>query len=459
MADFWNTISNMQGSSWDDPKRMGWLNAAAQLLSAGSGGQPGTGRVPLGQALGNAMGGYYQGYSQGNQLKNAELKAQLDKLNMAKTLKEMSLLQQRQAFMAQVPAMLGYGVPKQEPLPTVPDATVTPGLPAPLDPQGNPLPVPPGAAAVSPPQAPVGNPAPAPMANIARTSPQQPAGAVLNANQTRMLDVATMAALNQMPELSNNLISLYNAQKPNLSWVEMPNGGKRLFNMTTGLPYDPAQAQPGFMAPGVKPEQYLNEQRDWSKNYYLPLQEVMNRFGAVKNLTALNEGGITDYGILIGALKALEPNSAVLQGEAESAGKMRSVAGQMSDILGKVRDGGLGSEAAREQLATLAQVATKIAVEAYNKQSERQRGIYQAGAFTQPMIDAILAPVAMPAGAESREALRKEIGFTGNGADQIPDWARKIAPVGATIIEQGGVYYYAVPGAADWTPMAMPPAQ
>jgi hypothetical protein len=94
-----------------------------------------------------------------------------------------------------------------------------------------------------------------------------------------------------------------------------------------------------------------------------------------------------------------------MQGEADSARSMMSLADRMESVMKQVESGGMGSDAARLQLAELARSATNVAVNAYNKKLERQRRIYGRN-IPPEQVDAILSEIPMPAGAESSEALR-----------------------------------------------------
>jgi hypothetical protein len=87
---------------------------------------------------------------------------------------------------------------------------------------------------------------------------------------------------------------------------------------------------------------------------------------------------------------------------------MMSLANRMEALMGQVERGGMGSDAARLQLAELARSATLVAVNTYNKQLARQRQIY-GNAIPASTVDAILAEIPMPQGAESSDALRSLI--------------------------------------------------
>ena len=235
--------------------------------------------------------------------------------------------------------------------------------------------------------------------------------------------------------------------------MDTPSGGKvittedALFNMTTpqpaslpggagaGIPAPavagrPVAAQAGglppgmvsLMAPALKPEQIVTEARDWDSRYRLPVMQAVQSFSTVKDLIQNGQGGIADYGIVIKAIKALDPTSAVMQGEADSAKSMMSLADRMQSVLDKAQSGGLGSEEARMQLANLARSAVKSAVTVYNSQLERKRKFY-GSKIDAPTLDAMLQAIAMPEGAESPEALSAAIGRTSSGV--TPMWDPK----------------------------------
>ena len=177
-----------------------------------------------------------------------------------------------------------------------------------------------------------------------------------------------------------------------------------------------------LMAPALKPEQIITESRDWDKNYRAPVMNAIQSFSTVKDLIQNGQGGIADYGIVIKAIKALDDTSAVMQGEADSAKSMMSLADRMQSVMNQAAEGGLGSEQARMQLANLARSAVKSAVNVYNSQLERKRKIYGSKVDV-PTLDAMLQQIEMPAGAESPEALGAAVGRTSSGV--TPMWDPK----------------------------------
>ena len=242
-------------------------------------------------------------------------------------------------------------------------------------------------------------------------------------------------------------------QRPTPIIMDTPSGGKALitedalFNMTNpqppslsggagggaGIPAPavvgrPVAAQAGvlppgmvsLMAPALKPEQIIVEARDWDKNYRAPVMNAIQSFSTVKDLIQNGQGGIADYGIVIKAIKALDDTSAVMQGEADSAKSMMSLADRMQSVMNQAAEGGLGSEQARMQLANLARSAVKSAVNVYNSQLERKRKIY-GSKVDAATLDAMLQQIEMPAGAESPEALGAAVGRTSSGVTLMWD--------------------------------------
>ena len=242
-------------------------------------------------------------------------------------------------------------------------------------------------------------------------------------------------------------------QRPAPIIMDTPSGEKvltteeALFNMTnqqpaslpggTGIPAPavagrPVAAQAGglppgmvsLMAPALKPEQIITEARDWDKNYRAPVMNAIQSFSTVKDLIQNGQGGIADYGIVIKAIKALDDTSAVMQGEADSAKGMMSLADRMQSLMNQAAEGGLGSEQARMQLANLARSAVKSAITVYNSQLERKRKIY-GSRVDAATLDAMLQQIEMPAGAESPEALGAAVGRTSSGVTPMWDPEKK----------------------------------
>jgi hypothetical protein len=109
-----------------------------------------------------------------------------------------------------------------------------------------------------------------------------------------------------------------------------------------------------------------------------------------------------------------------MQGEADSAKGMMSLADRMQSLMNQAAEGGLGSEQARMQLANLARSAVKSAVTVYNNQLERKRKIY-GSKVDAATLDAMLQQIEMPAGAENPEALGAAVGQTSSGVTTMWD--------------------------------------
>jgi hypothetical protein len=179
--------------------------------------------------------------------------------------------------------------------------------------------------------------------------------------------------------------------RPDYQYIETPSGGKQLMDMNNPLGIVPKPVQNrveasgtvpkptggaptygGGFAPALKPEQIMTTVAEWDKNYKTPVDTVLSSYNIVKDLVTTGQAGISDYGVLIKAIKALEPNSAVMQGEAQSAQQMQAIADRMQGFVDKISAGGVGSDQARLDLANLARSGAKVAIETYNKQAERK---------------------------------------------------------------------------------------
>jgi len=187
--------------------------------------------------------------------------------------------------------------------------------------------------------------------------------------------------------------------RPDYQWIETPAGGKKLMDMnnplgvvpkpvqdrvvasgtvpkpTAGAPTAGAPTYGGGMAPALKPEQIMTAVQDWDTKYKTPVDSILSSYSIVKDLVMTGEGGISDYGVLIKSLKALDPNSAVMQGEASAAAQMQGMADRMQGFLDKIAAGGVGSEQARLDLANLARSSAKVAIETYNRQADRKAAL------------------------------------------------------------------------------------
>jgi hypothetical protein len=182
--------------------------------------------------------------------------------------------------------------------------------------------------------------------------------------------------------------------RPDYQYVETPSGGKQLIDMNNPLGIVPKPVQDrvvasgtvpkptagastygGGFAPALKPEQIMTTVAEWDKNYKTPVDTVLSSYNIVKDLVTTGQAGISDYGVLIKAIKALEPNSAVMQGEAQSAQQMQAIADRMQGFVDKISAGGVGSDQARLDLANLARSGAKVAIETYNRQADRKAGL------------------------------------------------------------------------------------
>ena len=216
--------------------------------------------------------------------------------------------------------------------------------------------------------------------------------------------------------------------RPDYQYVETPSGGKKLIDMNNPLgivpktvqdrvdasgtvtkPATGAPAYGGGMAPALKPEQIMNTVQEWDKIYKTPVDTVLSSYNIVKDLVTTGGAGISDYGVLIKAIKALEPNSAVMQGEAQSAQQMQAIADRMQGFVDKISAGGIGSDQARFDLANLARSGAKIAIETYNRQADRKAGLLRQYA-PQSVIDSTFQKFTIPediaSKAKMEEAMR-----------------------------------------------------
>jgi hypothetical protein len=359
------------------------LQAASALLSAGG---PSRQPISIGQALGGALQAGQQGYGQAQQ-------GAIQNLLTRQKLQEGALEQARmQAYLNALraeggtPAIAGQG-----------------GIPAmPMGAGG----VPPTGSA--PTAMPMGAPAPQGGGGMfAGLTPEQrrilplmkPTEAIgeafkaagqranqLSESELTGLGLPPTTLAYKMPNGETKIV-----YRPDYQWIETPAGGKQLMDMNNPLGVVPKPVQDrvvasgtvpkptagaptygGGMAPALKPEQIMTTVAEWDKNYRTPVETVLSSYNIVKDLVTTGQAGISDYGVLIKAIKALEPNSAVMQGEAQSAQQMQAIADRMQGFVDKISAGGVGSDQARLDLANLARSGAKVAIETYNKQAERK---------------------------------------------------------------------------------------
>lgn len=451
------------------------LAMAAQLLAAGG---PSPTRTSLGQALGKGLIAGQQAQQGGvtNAVQGMLMKQKMDEykrdLDIKKRYSEMfsggtpapgQPSSQAMAQLTPQQALLATGVP---PGPTKARAAMV-GQPVPMGamPAGQSAPMgamPAGQSASL--QSFVASLNPTQRSALSMMSPKEGMAKVLELQQQQQQRVRPMTAqeLQQFglpPGTSAGIDGMGKPtvlrQRPAPITMQTPSGGTvlttedALFNMTNQQPASlpggagggagiPAPAVVGrpvaapagglppgmvsLMAPALKPEQIITESRDWDKNYRAPVMNAIQSFSTVKDLIQNGQGGIADYGIVIKAIKALDDTSAVMQGEADSAKSMMSLADRMQSVMNQAAEGGLGSEQARMQLANLARSAVKSAVNVYNSQLERKRKIYGSKVDV-PTLDAMLQQIEMPAGAESPEALGAAVGRTSSGV--TPMWDPK----------------------------------
>jgi hypothetical protein len=164
----------------------------------------------------------------------------------------------------------------------------------------------------------------------------------------------------------------------------------------------------GGFAPALKPEQINSAAQDWDKNYRTPVENILSSYNIVKDLAMTGQGGISDYGVLIKALKALDPNSAVMQGEADSARQMQSMADRMQGFVTKIEQGGVGAEQARLDLVNLARSSANVAIDAYNRQAQRKSELL-GQYMPQGAVKSIFQPYTKPSDLTSKIQMEKEI--------------------------------------------------
>ena len=164
----------------------------------------------------------------------------------------------------------------------------------------------------------------------------------------------------------------------------------------------------GGMSPALKPEQIMTTVQDWDTKYRTPVESILQSYNIVKDLVQTGEGGISDYGVLIKSIKALDPTSAVMQGEANAAAQMQGMADRMQGLVEKIAAGGVGSEQARLDLANLARSSAKIAIEAYNRQADRKAGLLRQYA-PQAVIDSTFQKYTVPPEMASKTEFQKNL--------------------------------------------------
>jgi hypothetical protein len=352
------------------------LQAASALLSAGG---PSRQPISIGQALGGALQAGQQGYQQAQQ-------GAIQNLLTRQKLQEGSLEQAR--MKAYLDALGGEG-----------------GAPAVAGQTGMPT------AGAAPTAMPMGAQAPQGGGGMfAGLTPEQrrilplmkPTEAIGEAfkaagQRANQLSDSELAGLGLPPttlayKMPNGETKI--VYRPDYQYIETPSGGKQLMDMNNPLGIVPKPVQDrvaasgtvpkptggaptygGGFAPALKPEQIMTAVQDWDTKYKTPVDSILSSYSIVKDLVMTGEGGISDYGVLIKSLKALDPNSAVMQGEASAAAQMQGMADRMQGFLDKIAAGGVGSEQARLDLANLARSSAKVAIETYNRQADRKAAL------------------------------------------------------------------------------------
>jgi hypothetical protein len=226
--------------------------------------------------------------------------------------------------------------------------------------------------------------------------------------------------------------------RPDYQYIETPAGGKQLIDMNNPLgtvpknvknPTPPsaggsgpvintrtppiggtggAPTYAGGMAPALKPEQIMSTVAAWDKDYRQPVENILASYKIVEDLATTGNAGLSDYGILIKSLKALEPNSAVMQGEADSARQMQSLADRMQGLVDRASQGGVGAEQARLDLVNLARTSANVAIDAYNRQAGRKAQLM--GQFANgSVIGSVFQPFEKPSALTSKAQMEKEI--------------------------------------------------
>ena len=391
MQDFSGLLFGQGGSGLEDYltpeqqsniQQQSMLQAASALLSAGG---PSRQPISIGQALGGALQAGQQGYAQAQQ---GAIQTLMAKQKLAEGAMEQARMQ---AYLRALggesgaPAVAGQG-----------------GIPA----------IPAGAGGVPPAgSAPVAG-APAGGGMFAGLTPEQRALLPLM-KPTEAIGEAFKAAGQKAGQLSESELTglglppttlaykMPNGEtkivyRPDYQWIETPAGGKQLMDMNNPLGVVPKPVQDrvvasgtvpkptagapaptyrGGMSPALKPEQIMTAVQDWDTKYKTPVDSILSSYSIVKDLVQTGEGGISDYGVLIKSLKALDPNSAVMQGEASAAAQMQGMADRMQGFLDKIAAGGVGSEQARLDLANLARSSAKVAIETYNRQADRKAAL------------------------------------------------------------------------------------
>jgi len=411
----------------DAIQQQGMMSAAAALLAA-SGERPVGQSIGIGQALGSALQAGQQGYQTAQQGAIANLMAK-EKLREAKMNADWAA---------------GGGVIPTASLPVGGSEVPTGAVSSPVYGGGAPA---------------VGTPIPSGMVNIGgfnvtptqaallRQMPRKEAmGEILKMTQNQYTpmspDEAAQAGLQpnavyyKSPQGKPEVVYRPDYQtitKPDgaMIWVDSndPFGrsvppskvksdvttGKATVNQTapagplrTPAPAGNAPVYAGGFAPALKPEQIMTTVGAWDKDYRQPVESILSAYNITKDLVQTGGGGISDYGVLIKAIKALDPNSAVMQGEADSARQMQGMADRMQGYLDKIEKGGVGGQQARLDLLNLARSSANVAIEAYNRQAARKADLVRQY-VPQSVISSTFQPFVKPSDLTSKAQMEKEV--------------------------------------------------
>lgn len=398
-------------------QRQGMLSASAALLAA-SGQRPVGQGVTMGQAVGSALMAGQQGYNQAQQGAIATLMAQ-QKLREAQIENNLrKLMLSESGLMPSGEAVTATGTTPTGAVPTAGAVTgaapqvAGSGLFASLTPEQRRL-----MAFMKPSEG---------VAAAFKASGEK--YAQLTPEELQTMGMQPNAVVFKSPQGKPEVV-----YRPDYQYIETPAGGKILVDMNNPLgtvtpratkavaaaggaptaqptPAPAAGGAPtyaGGMAPAMKPEQISTAAQDWDKNYRGPVESILQSYYITKDLVTTGQGGISDYGVLIKALKALDPNSAVMQGEAQSAAQMQALADRMQGYLDKIQAGGVGSEQARFDLANLARSSANIAIDAYNRQALRKSELL-GQYMPQAAVKSIFQPYVKPSELTSKELMQKE---------------------------------------------------
>jgi len=422
MQDFGGLLFGMGGSGLEDylsPQQtqgiqnQAMLQAAAALLSAGG---PSARPTSLGQALGGALQAGQQGYSQAQQgaIGNLLARQKLAEGALSQTRMKAYLRAIGQDTGATPEAALGQM--------NMPSATMgAGGAPAPVAPTATRSPAGDIFSGLSEQQRrllPLMNPDAA-ISEAFKASGEK--YTQLSPDELQTMGLQPNAVVFKGPTGKPEIIS-----RPDFQYVETPAGGKQLIDMNNPLGTvaprtakaavasgavpapSAAPTYAGGMAPAMKPEQINSAAQDWDKNFRMPVENILSSYAITKDLATTGRGGISDYGVLIKALKGLDQGSAVMQGEADSARQMQSMADRMQGLVERVSEGGIGAEQARLDLVNLARSSANVAIDAYNRQAVRKSELL--GQYMPPAaVKSIFQPYTKTPDLTSKVEMEKDI--------------------------------------------------